>query len=104
MTPHREVFSRLVDELNALLWEIAARRATAGRDVERHLGVFDQMLEMSGAREWPGLLAANDEGITQWHVEWAETMVLLASRTAAYLRGPTPTPPHAQAMGAGLRR
>lgn len=101
MTPHREDFARLVAELATLLDEIAARRAK--RDMGRLLAFFDQSVELFGVEEWPGLVAANDEGITQWHVETAQMMVELAGRAVAILRGPTPPPPHAQAMSAGLR-
>jgi len=103
VTPHREVFSRLVAELTGLMEEIAARRSHASLEVDRRLGFLDNSASLFAVKDWPGLLAANDEGITQWHVETAEMMVELANHALAILRGPTPPPPHAQAMAVGAR-
>ena len=103
MTPHREVFSRLVDELTRLMEEITARRSHASQEADRKLAFLDRSTELFAVKDWRGLLAANDEGITQWHVETAEMMVDLANHALAILRGPTPTPPHAQAMAMGAR-
>ena len=88
MTSHREVFARLVAALTVLLDEIAARRAN--RDVGKALAFFDRSMELFGAKEWPGLVAANDEGVTQWHVESAQMMLELAGRAATLLRSPGP--------------
>jgi len=103
VTPHREVFARLVDELTARLEEIAALRSN--RDVGNKLAFFDQSLELFGVKDWPTLIGANDEPITRWHVETGEMMLDLAARTLQILRGPPPTtpPPHAQAMAMGAR-
>ena len=103
MTPHREVFSRLVDELTARLEEIAALRAS--RDVGNKLSIFDQSVELFGVKDWPTLIGANDEPITRWHVETGELMLELAAMALKILTDPPPTtpPPHAQAMAMGAR-
>jgi len=103
VTPHREVFARLVNELTARLQEIAALRAA--RDIGGKLQLFDQSLDLFGVKDWPALIGANDEPITQWHVETGEMMLDLATKTLQVLKGPPPTtpPPHAQAMAAGAR-
>lgn len=98
MTPHREVFSRLLHELTGLMEEVTARRTHASPDVDRRLTFLDRSAELFAVKDWPGLLADNDEGITRWHVETAEMMLDLANHALAILRGPTPPPPHAQAM------
>jgi hypothetical protein len=88
VTPHREVFSRLVDELTRLMEEVAARRTHASYEVDRRLSFLDQSAELFAVKEWRGLLAANEQRITQWHVETAEMMVDLANRALAMVRGP----------------
>lgn len=88
MTAHREVFSRLVGELTGLMAEVAARRSHASQDVDRRLAFLDRSAELFAVKDWPELLAADDEGITQWHVETAEMMVDLANHALGILRGP----------------
>jgi len=95
VTPHREAFSRLLDELGVLLVEIDRLRTVSARGGQ--LEAFDQGIEMFGVKDWPGLLAANDEPIVQWHVEQAELMIELAWITLRWLGDRPPPTPHAGA-------
>ena len=94
VTADREVFSKLVRELTARLEEITALRTS--RDTGK-LQLLDQSLDLFGVREWPALIAANGEPITQWHVETGEMMLDLATKTLQVLKGLAPSTPPAHA-------